>query len=270
MDDLFRPDQPRESAFGGRPRRGSEPDSDALAGTELMSPPRGEDRERDPGRGGAEPPSGGDGGSGGGDGDGDSGGARRPSALSRFGPTFVVLLMTIGTLVLVGVLAVSAKAGATKLASASTNATATPTITASATSTSSSTSTDALPSDSGSGTRIVYSIAEKRLWIVSGSTVEMTFETVPGTVNPSTGTYAVTNKENSVTGSDGTPVEYVVLFDEADVDGTATAFGFDTVAGITGMPSAPTGHTGGIRLAPSDAEAVWQFTSVGTKVVVVA
>lgn len=124
-----------------------------------------------------------------------------------------------------------------------------------------------LPADSGSGLRIVYGLAAKRIWLVGpdGTTVQRTAAIVPGTVAPKAGSYKVTSRTNSQHGQDGTSVQYVVIFHhEGD-----TSFGFDAVYGVSGLPPAPSGTTGGIRMSQDDALAVWQFTNVNTPVVVV-
>jgi lipoprotein-anchoring transpeptidase ErfK/SrfK len=47
-------------------------------------------------------------------------------------------------------------------------------------------------------------------------------------------------------------------------------YGFDAEQGITGLPPAPTGKTGGVRMAQVDAQVLYSFASVGTAVVVVS
>jgi lipoprotein-anchoring transpeptidase ErfK/SrfK len=130
---------------------------------------------------------------------------------------------------------------------------------------------NALPANSGSGNRVVYSENGQRVWLVGadGSSVERTFQVVPGTIAAPTGTYSVTRKEPGATGSDGTPVQYVVLFGQRVVSGTSTTFGFDAVANVTGLPPKPTSRTGGVRMAQLDAQALFNFVSVGSNVTVV-
>jgi hypothetical protein len=174
--------------------------------------------------------------------------------------------MTMATLVGVGILAAQAKATAPRVRAsvsvvAATGKTATKTGSGSSTS-----STVALPANSGSGTRIVYSPGQHRVWLVTDSTVERTIVVRPGTITPSDGTYSVSAKSPGATGSDDVQVLYVVRFTTSN---TSTTFGFDADAGITGLPPAPTGQTGGIRMAQLDAQALYEFSSVGTSVVVV-
>ena len=207
-------------------------------------------------------------------------GSRAARKKPGHGATYSVILMTIASLVGVAVLAAQAAATAPKV---SNNATAASSGSTSAHhqpaksgtpsgGTSSGTATDptALPANSGSGLRIVYGEAAKRVWLVSASNAAVrTFIVVPGTLAAPTGSFSVTNRLSATDGTDGTPVQYVVIFNKARVDGTSTAFGFDAVANVTGLPPASTGHTGGIRMAQSDAQALWNFSTFGTTVVVV-
>ncbi|HEU5354299.1 MAG TPA: hypothetical protein VFU65_07540 [Actinocrinis sp.] len=184
------------------------------------------------------------------------------------GATYSVAVMTIASLFGIGVLAVQAAATAPKVSNSSNKGSSTasgqPTTNPSAGSAGGGGAANAaaLPANSGSGARIVYGEGAKRVWLVSSSnTVARTMTVVPGTVPAPTGSFSVTNKLSQVTGTDGTPVQYVVLFNKA--------FGFDAVANVTGMPPAPTSHTGGVRMAQADAQALFTFSSVGTTVVVV-
>jgi len=180
------------------------------------------------------------------------------------GATFSVLMMTIAALVGVGVLAAQAEATAPKVRAQSSSASTTKTSTKSGSSSSDS-SAIALPANSGSGTRIVYSPSTKRVWLVEGSTVERTMRVVPGTIAASAGSYTVSEKTPGATGGDNVQVLYVVRFNS----GSSTTYGFDAEANITGLPPAPTGQTSGIRMAQLDAQALYEFASVGTVVVIV-
>lgn len=182
------------------------------------------------------------------------------------GATYSVVVMTIASLFGIGVLAVQAAATAPKVSNTSNKgggtASGQPTANASAGAAGGAANAAALPGNSGSGARIVYSEGGKRIWLVSSNnTVARTMIVVPGTVPAPTGSFTVTNKLAQETGTDGTPVQYVVLFNKA--------FGFDAVANVTGLPPAPTSRTGGVRMAQADAQALFTFSSVGTTVVVV-
>ncbi|MBR7832397.1 L,D-transpeptidase [Actinospica durhamensis] len=167
-------------------------------------------------------------------------------------------MMTIAALAGVGILAAQAEATAP-------HASANSAAKVSATSTNAAPQADALPANSGSGTRIVYSPSLHRVWLVQGSTVSRTMQVVPGTVTPPAGTYPVYAKSPGSTGGDGVSVVYLVRFDSS----SSTVFGFDAEAGLIGMPPAPKGHTGGVRMEQTDAQVLYQFAAVGTDVVVV-
>ena len=192
------------------------------------------------------------------------------------GATYSVVLMTMVALFGVAVLAAQAARAAPKVAESAKGGSksagqTTVSATASPATGGSAPNQNALPANSGSGSRVVYSEGGQRIWLVggSGSTVERTFQVVPGTIAAPTGTYSVTRKEPGATGSDGTPVQYVVLFGQRTVSGEATTFGFDAVANITGLPPKPTSRTGGVRMAQLDAQALFNFVSVGSNVTVV-
>lgn len=203
-------------------------------------------------------------------------GSRAAPKKAGHGATYSVVVMTLAALAGVGVLAAQAAATAPKVSNTATGqgsgssaSTHQPTKsgTPGAGSSSAAPNPLALPANSGSGLRIVYGEAARRVWLVSASNaVVRTFTIVPGTVHAPTGSYGVTNRLSESSGTDGTPVQYVVIFDESH----STAFGFDAVANVTGLPPAPTGHTGGIRMAQADAQALWNFSTYGTNVVVLS
>jgi hypothetical protein len=193
------------------------------------------------------------------------------------GATYSVVLMTVVALFGVAVLAAQAARAAPRVSDAASKAgSKSAAQTSPITSTSpaaggSAVNPNALPANSGSGNRVVYSENGQRIWLVGGggATVERTFQVVPGTVAAPTGTYSVTRKEPGATGSDGTPVQYVVLFGQRVVSGESTTFGFDAVADVTGLPPKPTSRTGGVRMAQLDAQALFNFVSVGSNITVV-
>ncbi|MFK4144360.1 hypothetical protein [Streptomyces sp. NPDC004065] len=126
----------------------------------------------------------------------------------------------------------------------------------------------ALPGGSGTGERVVYSVDDDRVWLVGpGGRVENTFKVRPGTVDPPPGTYAVTSRSKAITGTDGVPVEHVVLF--TSVDGVVIGFSaaVDDATPVTGMGGAV--KTGGIRESREDGAAMWMFATIGQKVVVI-
>jgi len=182
--------------------------------------------------------------------------------------------MTLGALAGVGVLAAQAAATAPKISVTAKSGGSTQPSTGPSASPGASTSTanaNALPNGSGSGLRVVYAKGAKRVWLVSASgTIVRTMPIVPGTVSVPTGTYTVTDKRTNVTGTDNTPVQYVVLFGSVTANGTSMALGFDAVANIPGLPPAPTARTAAVRMAQADAQALFNFSSDGTDIVVMS
>ena len=124
----------------------------------------------------------------------------------------------------------------------------------------------ALPPRSGEGRRVVYALGAERVWLVAADgTVQRSYPVKPSTVDPAPGTYTVTSKTPRVTGSDGVPIEHVVIF--TSVDGVVVGFSA-AVDGSLADPD-PSLRTGGIRQARADGAALWRFAEVGTQVVVV-
>ncbi|MFE1437908.1 hypothetical protein [Streptomyces sp. NPDC058739] len=124
----------------------------------------------------------------------------------------------------------------------------------------------ALPSGSGAGRRVVYSLDDDRVWLVgTGNKVRRTFAVAPGSLDPAPGTYRVTSRSNKVTGTDGTPIEHVVRF--ASVDNVAIGFSA-ALDGATPRPDMRV-KSGGIRGSRADGDAMWAFATIGHKVVVI-
>lgn len=124
----------------------------------------------------------------------------------------------------------------------------------------------ALPADSGRGERVVYSVDDDRVWLVTETNkAERTFRVTPGTVDPAVGTYGVTSRSKAVTGSDGAQVEHVVRF--TVVDGVAIGFSA-AMDGSTASPDSAK-KLGGIRESRTDGTAMWNFATIGVKVVVI-
>ncbi|MGW5618581.1 hypothetical protein [Streptomyces sp. NPDC003877] len=124
----------------------------------------------------------------------------------------------------------------------------------------------ALPDGSGEGARVVYSLRRDRVWLVGANgRVARTFEVDPSAVDPAPGRYAVTSRSNSVTGSDGVPVEHVVRF--TSVDGVVV--GFSSAVDAAAAAPDPRVRTGGIRESRADGNAMWTFATIGRPVVVV-
>ncbi|MEU3996275.1 hypothetical protein AB0E76_10715 [Streptomyces fungicidicus] len=124
-----------------------------------------------------------------------------------------------------------------------------------------------VPADSGTGRRIVYSLGQKRVWLVDASdAARRSFAVWPGTVSPDPGTYAIGKRTEATTGSDGVPVEHIMYF--AQKSGVFVAFS-NAVDGSSPPPADPGVQTGGIRIAKPDGKALWTFGTAGTAVRVV-
>jgi hypothetical protein len=124
----------------------------------------------------------------------------------------------------------------------------------------------ALPERSGAGARVVYAVRDHRVWLVgeSGKATRV-FGVQPSTVDPKPGQYKVTSRTDKIVGSDGVPIEHVVLF--ASVNGVPIGFSA-AQDGSTPRPD-PAKKTGGVRMKRADGEALWTFATFGSKVVVV-
>lgn len=124
----------------------------------------------------------------------------------------------------------------------------------------------AVPDESGTGRRIVYSIGGKRVWMVDATgRPTRTFTVWPGTVSPQPGRYSVTLRTQSLKGSDGVQVEHIMYFTKAQGVNIAFSNALDGAS----PPPADGKKLGGIRLRKADGAALWSFGDEGTKVAVV-
>ncbi|MEZ7002702.1 hypothetical protein [Streptomyces sp. AD55] len=173
--------------------------------------------------------------------------------------------LTVGAIAAVTVLAAQAAQGPHPVASAQPGPTAS--ASASPSPTPKAPPPAAVPDGSGTGRRIVYSLGQKRVWLIDASdAARRTFTVWPGTVSPAPGTYQVGTRTEATTGSDGVQVEHIVYF--ALQDGVSVAFS-NAVDGSSPPPPAAGSTTGGIRLRKPDGTAVWDFATPGTPVTVV-
>ncbi|WP_320780184.1 hypothetical protein [Streptomyces sp. CRN 30] len=125
----------------------------------------------------------------------------------------------------------------------------------------------AVPDGSGTGRRIVYSLGQKRVWLVDASdATRRTFTVWPGSVSPDPGDYTIGSRTEATTGSDGVEVENIVYF--ALADGISVGFS-NAVDGSSPPPAASGTKTGGVRLHKADGDALWEFGTAGTTVTVV-
>ncbi|GAB3257496.1 L,D-transpeptidase [Nocardioides dilutus] len=135
---------------------------------------------------------------------------------------------------------------------------------------------ETLPADSGEGYRVVFSESRQRVWLVDAEDrVQRTYP-VSGSVydNLEPGTYEVYSRSEQAYAFDGSgSMKYFVRFAEGD---TGAAIGFhDIPVGNDGelvqtvdQLGTPLSH-GCIRQERDDAIALWEFTEIGTEVVVV-
>lgn len=134
----------------------------------------------------------------------------------------------------------------------------------------------ALPADSGTGKRIVFSQSRQRVWLVDdGTDVRRTYLVSGSTLdNLDPGTYAVYSKSRWATGIDDSGVmQYFARFTQGT---TGAAIGFHSIPTKDGKPlqtvaqlGTPQSH-GCIRQKTADAIALWDFAPIGTTVVVTA
>ncbi|MEV8595192.1 hypothetical protein [Streptomyces sp. NPDC052012] len=172
--------------------------------------------------------------------------------------------LTTGAIAVVAVMAVQADQGTKPTASASRPSAS---ATADAKPSAKPRQPPAVPADSGTGRRIVYSLGDHRVWLVDASdAARRSFTVWPGTVSPDPGTYTIGTRTQATTGSDGVQVEHVIYF--AAKSGTSIAFS-NAVDGSSPPPAASGTRTGGIRVSKNDGKALWTFGTAGTTVRVV-
>ncbi|GHH07292.1 hypothetical protein [Streptomyces lanatus] len=179
-------------------------------------------------------------------------------------PKVWVTGLTVGAIAAVGALAVQAEKGPHPTAAkARPGASASPGKSPAPTKT---TAPAAVPKSSGTGRRVVYSLGQKRVWLVDASEESRrTFAVWAGTVSPDPGTYTVSSRNTATTGSDGVQIENIIYF--AAKSGISIAFS-NAVDGSS-PPPAEGKQTGGIRMRAADGAALWTFGETGTSVVVV-
>ena len=188
--------------------------------------------------------------------------------MARIGTSAVVTTLTASALALVTVLALQAKSSANVTSAASGKPGASVSASAGASAKATAPKPVAVPAHSGTGKRVVYSLGTKRVWLVDAAgTATRTFTVQPSTLSPTVGTYNVNNRNAGPrTGSDGVEIKSVVIFAQRG----STVFGFSSATdGTTPAPN-PSKKTGGIRETLGDGQALYDFTVVGSTVVVVA
>ena len=137
-----------------------------------------------------------------------------------------------------------------------------------------STSTVSLPAGTGAGRRVVFSEEAQRVWLVDAGDKVVSTYLVSGSLtdNLHPGHYNVYSRSRWAVGVDDSGVmQYFVRFTRGD----NAAIGFHSIPTKLGKPlqtvrqlGSPQSH-GCIRQKMSDAERMWDFAPVGTRVVVV-
>lgn len=122
-----------------------------------------------------------------------------------------------------------------------------------------------MPVGSGKGVRVVYSLGERRVWLVGAGQLTQTFTVMPSTISPRPGTYEVRSRSGRIQGSDGVDIEHVVRFTTVD----DVSIGFSAAVDGTLESPDPERKTGGVRMKRADGDAMWTFATIGSKVVVV-
>jgi hypothetical protein len=134
----------------------------------------------------------------------------------------------------------------------------------------------ALPADSGTGKRIVFSQSRQRVWLISDDETVLRTYPVSGSVydNLHPGAFNVYSKSEDAWGVDDSgTMKYFVRFTQGD---SGAAIGFHDIpvkdgelVQTEGQLGTPLSH-GCIRQRRSDAIALWKFAPLGTSVIVTA
>jgi lipoprotein-anchoring transpeptidase ErfK/SrfK len=132
----------------------------------------------------------------------------------------------------------------------------------------------ALPSGTGTGRRVVFSESAQRVWLVGANNGVLASYLVSGSLtdNLHPGTYSVYSRSRWAVGVDDSGVmQYFVRFTR----GNNAPIGFHSIPTKNGTPlqtiaqlGTPRSH-GCIRQKLADAQRMWAFAPVGTRVVVV-
>lgn len=188
--------------------------------------------------------------------------------MAKMGPGVVVTGLTLGALAVISLLAVQASGTEPRTSAARPAASASPSAAPSPTA-SAPPAIPALPTSSGSGRRVVYSVGAKVVWLVDPKKdpqVQAAFTVEPGSVDPNPGSYTVSTRSATSNGSDGRQVEHVVRFTQRG----GTAIGFSAAVDGATPAADPKTRTGGIRETRENGQTLWDFAPVGTKVTVIA
>ncbi|OPC81403.1 hypothetical protein B4N89_11000 [Embleya scabrispora] len=144
----------------------------------------------------------------------------------------------------------------------------------------------AVPANSGTGKRVVYSLKDSHVWLVDeAERMLREYPVAAAPIKPQPGTFQVTlKKEEAQTGSDGLRITYSVRFGAVQgvplgfaatdtpleqIDGGAKPGPSPTGTARPRTSAPPAKQSAGIRSKPDDGVALWNFAPVGTPVIVV-
>jgi hypothetical protein len=132
----------------------------------------------------------------------------------------------------------------------------------------------ALPGDSGTGKRVVFSESRQRVWLVTDDEKVRRTYLVSGSIydNLDPGTFEVYSRDMNAVGiEDSGTMRFFVRFTQGD---SGAAIGFHDIPVSAGQPvqtlaqlGTPLSH-GCVRQKHADAVALWKFAPIGTTVVV--
>lgn len=132
-----------------------------------------------------------------------------------------------------------------------------------------------LPPDTGSGRRVVYSNSRMRVWIIDGAeNIERTYLVSGRLSQPSRGTYFVFSRSNytcSISHSN-LCMRWMVRFTHGP---SGDNIGFHEIPRQNGVPVQGNSQLGQalsagcVRQSTEDAQYMWAFAGIGTKVVVI-
>jgi hypothetical protein len=186
--------------------------------------------------------------------------------MARISSGTVVAGLTFAALAAVGALAVQASVSASATGAAKPGRSQSVSSSPAPASSAPTRRTYPLPAGSGTGARVVYSLAQDRVWLVDATgRVSRTYPVSPGSVDPAPGVYAVVSRDPAGTGGDGVPIEHVVRFTRVN----GVVIGFSAARDGSSPTANGTLKTGGIREARADGSALWEAAGLGAKVVVV-
>lgn len=136
-------------------------------------------------------------------------------------------------------------------------------------------SSPALPPDTGTGRRVVYSKSRMRVWIIDATeNVERTYLVSGRTNQPSPGTYSVFSRSTYTCSISQSNVcmRWMVRFTHGP---SGDNIGFHEIPRQNGVPvqgnsqlGQPLSH-GCVRQSTEDAQYMWAWAGIGTKVVVI-